>query len=130
MASPFSNISLSISSSFHSPADKWIRGLARNIDPDAFGLKVFANGIDAALAADARSFIAAEWRHITHGAIRIDPHRSRFEPLRHHQRPAYAGRPYSRSKPVDGAVRDAYGLVFVVEGNDRKNRPEDFLAGH
>src|SRR5690606_32240265 len=40
--------------------------------------------------------------------------------------------PYGAREAVDGVVRDAHGVLFVLVGDDRQHRSEDFLLrnGH
>src|SRR5262252_472291 len=66
MASPLSNTSLSTVLLLSN--DKWVWCFARDIDPNAFRLQVFLDGVDTALTAHSRTFITAEWRHVAYRA--------------------------------------------------------------
>src|SRR5579862_7520738 len=107
--------------------DEWIWGVAGDVDPDAFGLQVFADGVDTAFAADAGSFVTAEGRHVAHGAIGIHPHRACFQALGHRESAANAFRPDAGRESVYRPIGDAYRVIFGVERNNGKHRAEDFF---
>src|ERR1700733_14756487 len=88
--------------------------VACNIDPNAFGLQIVANGVDAALASDAGTLVAAERRHVAHGAISVHPNGPGFQPLGHHERTANALRPYASGQTVHRVVGDPNRFVFVI----------------
>src|ERR1700722_7682120 len=102
--------------------------VARDIDPNALGLQIVANGVDAALASDSGSLVTAEWRHIAHGAIGVHPHGPCFQTLGHHQRATNALRPHTRGEAVHSVVGDPNRLLFVIEWNYRQHRTEDLFV--
>src|SRR5690554_7916790 len=74
---------------------KRIGGSGTGVDPHTFGLHVFADGINAVFAAQARMLVAAKRRHIANGAVSIYPYRPRLNPLGHTEGPADITRPHA-----------------------------------
>src|SRR6202041_2747154 len=101
--------------------------VARDIDPHALGLQIISDGVDTALASDARALVAAKWRHVAPGAVGVHQHSSGYHPLRHHQRPPNALRPDAGGEPVYGVIGDANRFLFVVKRNYRKHGTEDLF---
>src|SRR5262249_9413653 len=114
---------------FNSSNEKWVRRFAGNINPDAFRLQVLTDGIDAAFPADAGSLVSSERRHVADRTIRVDPHRPCFQPLRHQDCPADAGRPNTCSETIDRSVRNPTGVLFIVKWNGGENRTKDLFIG-
>src|SRR6476646_10788082 len=110
-----------------SSTHKGVRCFTGSVDPDAFRLQIFPDGIDSAFAAEAGTFVSAERRHVADRPVHIDPDCTGFQSFRHGDCPANARGPDSGSQTIYRAVRDAYSPVFIVEGNDRENRPENLL---
>src|SRR6202050_1871659 len=69
---------------------EWIGSVAGDVDPDAFRLQVFADGVDSAFSADSGALVAPEGRHVADGAVGVHPHGAGFEAVGHGQRAADA----------------------------------------
>src|SRR6188474_335056 len=67
------------------PLYERIRHRRRGGNPHAFHLQVFLDHVLTALAPDAGALVSAKRREIAHGAIRVDPHRTRLESVGHRQ---------------------------------------------
>src|SRR5579863_3874319 len=70
--------------SLFSAHDERVRRRAlRGRDPDALGLQIFTDRVDAAFAPKARMLHAAERHHVADGPVGVYPHRSGAEQFRH-----------------------------------------------
>src|SRR5579859_6326264 len=61
------------------------------------------------------------------GAVIVEEHLTRLEPLRDAQEPRTIARPHARHQAVGRSVRDAHRLILTVERNDHHDGPEDLL---
>src|ERR1700719_2769954 len=80
------------------------------------------------LAADARLLVAAERRGQVLHRVAVDPDLAGLQRARHAQRAIQVPRPDGGAETVDRIVTLKYCVLLVLEGNQRSDRPEDFLA--
>src|SRR5262249_41269365 len=109
------------------PHDEGIRHLADRIDPDRFLLQILADRRQAAFPSDARALVAAEWGKVAGRPIGIDPHRTGFQTPRHGEGGIDTLGPHPGREAILGVVGDRNGFLFVVEGNNGWDGPEDPL---
>src|SRR5262249_21586717 len=113
-----------------SPHHERVRHLVGSGDPDALGLQIFPDRILTVLAAETRALVAAEGRHVADGAVGVDPHSPRLQPLGGRERPFHSLRPDPGGKAVRAVIADPDRLLVVAEADHRKHGPEHLLAGY
>src|SRR5262249_13082076 len=103
-------------------------GDSGQVHPDRLDLRVFLEGVVAALAAEARLLVAAEGEARVVEVVGVDPDRARLQRLRRAQRLLGVSRPDTGRDAVDRRVADRDGIGLVLERERREDRPEDLLA--
>src|SRR6185503_4580115 len=94
------------------PLYERIRHRRRGGNPHAFHLQVFLDHVLTAIAPDAGALVSAKRREIAHGAIRVDPHRTRLESVGHRQRPAHVLRPDASGQTIHHVIPDRDRFFF------------------
>src|SRR6476660_6833676 len=99
------------------------------IDVDVLELAVFVEADLAVFATDPRLLVSAERVARVDHVVVVDPHGARAQALGDANGPRGVARPYGTGKSIDRVVRQTDGLFFVVEGDNREDRPADLLMG-
>src|SRR5258706_10619134 len=98
-------------------------------EENAFCLGVVLEGRHAELAPEAALFHATERSFEEHAPATVDGKDSRLDGARDAQRPPEVAREERAGEAVGRVVREADGVLFVLEGNDADDRTEDLLPG-
>src|SRR5438445_11253265 len=99
-----------------------------DLQPYALHLRVQVERIAPELPPVAALLVAAKGRGRVEDVVAVDPHRPGAERARHPVRLAHVARPDAGGQAVRGVVALEHGIVLVLEGNHRDDRPEDLLA--
>src|SRR5919202_5219215 len=104
-----------------------ISGLLRR-EVDVLDLGVVVEGVRAQLAPHARLLHPAEGCRDAHRGVGVDGDDARLYAAGHAQGAGAARGPDRAREAVDRVVREAYGVLFVLEGDHGHHRAEDLLA--
>src|ERR1700693_5359372 len=95
--------------------------------PDGFGFReVLERGV-AVLAAKTRLARSSPWQPNIGITVGIDPYRAGLHSGGHAMHPSDVRAPDARRETISGPIRDPNRILFVVEGNDRQDRSENFF---
>ncbi len=89
------------------PHHEGVLNVVAQFAPDALGLQILVDRLDAVLPADAARLVAAERRIEGHRAVHVDPHRAGLELARDAVGAADVERPDAGGEAEGGAVGDA-----------------------
>src|SRR5436190_11985337 len=90
-------------------------------------IEIWLQPVPPALAAEAGLLVAAERRARVEAVVRVRPHDTGAEPLRHPEDARALLRPHAGAQPVRGVVRLLDCLLRRAEGEHREDRAEDLL---